>query len=178
MRARRELERRKFEKHGHLVMLAQRIQMRWRAYIARKKAWGRRRGRLEGRAAEILQAVLRQYVTRKRYQKTIVARFPQLFQQCTNWLKMYGRLREALALPEGPGDVRVRNMAKNATISANVIASECLGQNRYTWAFAITKRTQYVLRMPNLDFASKAQLVALTTRNIQQIRYRLYDTYP
>jgi len=178
MRARKELERRKLAKQAQLMMTAHKIQQRWRAYVSRKKAWGKRRGRLEGRAAEILQAVLRQYVVRKRYQQTVIARNPQLFQQCTAWLKMYDRLREAILLPEGPGDSRVRNMAKNATISANVIAMEALTQNRYTWAFAVIKRIQYVLRTPNLDFASKGQLVALTKRNIQQIRYRLYDTYP
>merc|ERR1719171_2915213 len=81
--------------------MAHRVQMAWRAYVSRKRAWGRRRGRLEGRAAEILQAVLRQYVLRKRYQQTVIARYPQLFQQCTAWLKMYDRLRQALLLPEG-----------------------------------------------------------------------------
>jgi len=178
LRARRELDRRKLSKQAHLMFMAHKIQMLWRAYVSRKKAWGRRRGRLEGRAAEILQAVLRQYVLRKKYQQTVIARNPQLFQQCTAWLKMYDRLRQAILLPEGPGDPRVRNMARNATISANVIAMEALTQNRYSWSFAVIKRIQYVLRTPNLDFASKDQLVALTKRNIQQIRYRLYDTYP
>jgi len=178
LRARRELERRKVSYQAQLMMMAHRIQMRWRAYVSRKRAWGRRRGRLEGRAAEILQAVLRQYATRKKYQQTVIARHPQLFQQCSAWLKMYDRLRTAILLPEGPGDPRVQNMAKNATISANVIAMECLSQNRYTWAFALIKRIQYVLRTPNLDFASKSQLTVLTKRNIQQVRYRLYDTYP
>lgn len=178
MRAKKRLADLRIERQVYLTMLARRIQGIWRAFSARRAAWGKRRGRLEGRAAEILQAVLRQYVTRKKYQQTIIARFPQLFQQCSSWLKMHDKLRRCLMHDKAELDPRVRNLAKNATVSCNVIAMEALNKNRYTWAFAIIKRTIYFLRIPGLDFASKEQLTALTNRNIQQVRYRLYDTYP
>lgn len=178
MRARKRLRNMRLERQGHLMHLARRIQGVWRAYAARRAAWGRRRGRLEGRAAEILQAVIRKFVTRKRYQNTVVARYPQLFQQCRSWLAMHDKLRRCLLHQHAEQDPRVRNLAKNATVSSNVIAMECLNKGRYSWAFALIKRTIYYLRTPGLDFASKDQLTALTNRNIQQIRYRLYDTYP
>lgn len=178
LRARKRLQQMRLDRQAYLTLLAKKIQNIWRAYAARRAAWGRRRGRLEGRAAEILQAVIRQFVTRKKYQQTVIARYPQLFQQCSSWLKMHDKLRRCLLHPNAEEDPRVRNLAKNATVSCNVIAMECLNKGRYSWAFALIKRTIYFLRTPGLDFASKEQLTALTNRNIQQVRYRLYDTYP
>jgi len=177
-RAKKRLAQMQMQRQIYLNMLACRIQNLWRAYTARRAAWGKRRGRLEGRAAEILQAVIRQYVTKKRYQQTIIARNPQLYQQCGSWLKMHEKLRKCLRHKGGESDPRVQNLAKNATVSCNIISMECLKKGRYSWAFALIKRTLYFLRVPGLDFAAKDQLVALTNRNIQQVRYRLYDTYP
>jgi len=177
-RSKKRLKQLQLHRQVYLNLLARRIQGLWRAYCARKAAWGKRRGRLEGRAAEILQAVIRQYVTRKRYQQTIIARNPQLFQQCGSWLKMHEKLRRCLLHKGAESDPRVQNLAKNATVSCNIISMECLKKGRYSWAFALIKRTLYFLRIPGLDFASKEQLAALTNRNIQQVRYRLYDTYP
>merc|ERR1719305_1437710 len=128
LRARKRLKEMQLGRQAYLTMLARRIQNIWRAYSARRAAWGRRRGRLEGRAAEILQTVIRQFVTRKKYQQTVIARYPQLFQQCSSWLQMHNKLRKCLLHQNAEQDPRVRNLAKNATVSCNVIAMECLNK--------------------------------------------------
>ena len=77
---------------------------------------------------------------------------------------------EAHMTRSGIKDRFVGHLARQLIVSSNIIATQCLETQRYAWALKVLKPALRVLDMRELQLNERANLEALTNKNLGDLR--------